>query len=112
MDIYYTGDKISMGDFITLFEDEMKKLNYCHGTIHDRILMIKRAYSGSSRLIDEAEHQSVIRKNSINLLTNLEFRLLYSLIKFNGKGVSVNALMEKLELISPSSLYVCVKKIT
>ena len=55
MDIYYPEDKISMGNFITLFQDEMKKLNYCHSTIHNRISMIKRAYSGSERLIDEAE---------------------------------------------------------
>jgi integrase len=47
--------QISIGDFITLFEDEMKRLDYYHDTIHDRILMIKRAYSGSTRLIDEEE---------------------------------------------------------
>lgn len=47
--------EISIGDFIKLFEDEMKKLDYCHDTIYDRILMIKRAYSGSTRLIDEEE---------------------------------------------------------
>jgi integrase len=47
--------QISIGDFITLFEDEMKKLDYYHDTIHDRILMIKRAYSGSTRLVDEEE---------------------------------------------------------
>lgn len=55
MESYYTHTKISMSDFITYFKDEMKKLNYCHDTIHNRISMIKRAYSGSARLIDEAE---------------------------------------------------------
>ncbi|MFJ5768880.1 site-specific integrase [Psychrobacillus sp. NPDC093180] len=53
MDIYYPKDKVSseilMGDFITLFEDEMKKLNYYPSTIYTRILMIRRAFSGSSR---------------------------------------------------------------
>ncbi|WP_010530100.1 tyrosine-type recombinase/integrase [Lentibacillus jeotgali] len=47
--------EISISEFITLFEDEMKKLDYCHDTIHERILMIKRAYSGSTRLIDQEE---------------------------------------------------------
>lgn len=55
MDSYFTNTEISMGDFITLFKDEMKKLNYCHDTIHNRVSMVKRAISGSARLIDEAE---------------------------------------------------------
>ncbi|MBM7573183.1 hypothetical protein [Aquibacillus albus] len=47
--------KISISDFISLFEDEMKNLDCCHDTIYERILMIKRAYSGNTRVIDEEE---------------------------------------------------------
>ena len=62
MDIYNTENKISseisIGDFITLFEYEMKKLNYYPSTIYNRVLMIKRAFSGSACLIDEEEMYS------------------------------------------------------
>ncbi|MCQ6274682.1 tyrosine-type recombinase/integrase [Bacillus sp. V3B] len=58
MDIYNPQNKISIGDFITLFEDEMKKLNYYPSTIYNRILMIRRAFSGSIRLLDEEEMYS------------------------------------------------------
>jgi hypothetical protein len=55
MDIYYTENKISLRDFIALFDVEMKKLHYFESTIHNRISMIKRAFSGNSSLINEAE---------------------------------------------------------
>lgn len=59
MDIYDPDNKISskilMSYFITLFEDEMKKLGYCQDTIHNRIVMIRRAYSGSIRSFGERE---------------------------------------------------------
>lgn len=46
---------ISIGNFITLFEVEMKKLDYFLSTIQHRIIMIKRAFSNSTRLVDEEE---------------------------------------------------------
>ncbi len=49
----YFSQTISVGDFITHFKNEMKKLNYCPETIHNRVLMIKRAFSGNTRLFDE-----------------------------------------------------------
>ncbi|MBB6448025.1 tyrosine-type recombinase/integrase [Bacillus benzoevorans] len=59
MDVYFTGNKtlagISMRDFIKLFEDEMKKLDYCQNTIQSRLLMVNRAYTGSTCGFDEEE---------------------------------------------------------
>ncbi|MEK3977311.1 helix-turn-helix domain-containing protein [Psychrobacillus sp. FSL K6-2684] len=57
------------------------------------------------------EKHSVITTETTHLLTNLEFRLLYYLLKNEGKAISVNTLMERLDLLSPSSLYVCIKKL-
>ncbi|MFE7064230.1 helix-turn-helix domain-containing protein [Sutcliffiella sp. NPDC057660] len=57
------------------------------------------------------EKHCIITQNSIQLLTSLEFRLLYYLLKIEGMAVSTDLLMEKLDLDSPSSLYVCIKKL-
>lgn len=57
------------------------------------------------------EKLSIITKNNIFLLSNLEFRLLYCLIKNKNKPCSVEFLLNKLELMSYSSVYVCIKKL-
>lgn len=54
---------------------------------------------------------SVLTNNSNYLLTNLEFRILYYLVKNRGETISSNFLMDKLELNSHSSLYVGIKKL-
>ncbi len=46
---------ISVGNFITLFETEMKKLDYFQSTIHHKVFMIKRAFSNGTRLVNEEE---------------------------------------------------------
>ncbi|KOS61634.1 winged helix-turn-helix domain-containing protein [Lysinibacillus agricola] len=57
------------------------------------------------------EKHSIITKNQSHPLTNLEFRLIYYLLKNRGKVISVDSLIDRLDLMTPSSLYVCVKKL-
>lgn len=57
------------------------------------------------------EDHCIKNKEQTLLLTNLEFRLLYYLIKRKGTIISVEQLLDKLDLMTPSSLYVCVRKL-
>lgn len=57
------------------------------------------------------EKHCIISSNNMYILTNLEFRLLYCLIKNKNKPCSVEILLNKLDLFSPSSVYVCIKKL-
>jgi integrase len=50
--------EILMCDFITLFEEEMNKLDYCQDTIHSRIVMIRKVYSRTTRSFNEHEMYS------------------------------------------------------
>ena len=68
-------------------------------------------YKLSENIYFSIEKHSVIVKNDIYLLTNLEFRLLYCLFQNKSRPCSVDFLLEKLDLMTPSSLYVCIKKL-
>ncbi|AND42377.1 winged helix-turn-helix domain-containing protein [Cytobacillus oceanisediminis] len=57
------------------------------------------------------ENHCINNKEEYFNLTNLEFRLLYTLLKNRGKFLSVDNLLSKLDLMTPSSLYVCIKKL-
>ncbi len=57
------------------------------------------------------EDHCINNKEEYFNLTNLEFRLLYTLLKNRGKFLSVDNLLTKLDLMTPSSLYVCIKKL-
>lgn len=52
------SSEILMCDFITLFKDEMEKLGYHQNTIHNRIVMIRRAYSGTTLSFNEGDMYS------------------------------------------------------
>lgn len=68
-------------------------------------------YLISHDIIFSISRHSLIISGESFLLTNLEFRLLFQLLKNPGKSIPVDMLVENLNLISPSSLYVCVKKL-
>lgn len=57
------------------------------------------------------EKHSIISNEKTFILTNLEFRLIYYLLKNRGNIISVNTLIDQLDLMTPSSLYVCIKKL-
>ncbi|MEQ6390398.1 helix-turn-helix domain-containing protein [Bacillaceae bacterium S4-13-58] len=57
------------------------------------------------------ENHCIYRERIPLTVTNLEFRLLYILIKNKNLYINTDLLIEKLDLMTPSSLYVCVRKI-
>ncbi|CAG9622774.1 winged helix-turn-helix domain-containing protein [Sutcliffiella rhizosphaerae] len=68
-------------------------------------------YRLNNNVVFSIEKHCIIAGNTTYMLTNLEFRLLYYLLKLENKFVSTETLLEKLDLFSPSSLYVCIKKL-
>lgn len=92
--------------------------NYFH--LHNNLLKIfphkntdsfKDLYKINKETYFSIEKHSIITKDQSYQLTNLEFRLLYYLLKSAGKPLSADYLMDKLELMTSTSLYVCIKKL-
>ncbi|GEM_PF-5874225 len=100
------------------FSDNSEYLNICtnlnliaSSNFKNEKLLGDDIYMLAKGVYFSIEQHSIITPETVHLLTNLEFRLLYILLKNRNKVNSVSFLMERLDLMSTSSLYVCVKKI-